>query len=134
MDKSQVPEPPVTVEAGDEVVLGGRTWLAVHPPGHTHDHLCLFDPADGLLLSGDHVLPTITPHINGIGPMDDPLATFFRSLERMQELPGVTNAVPYTHLTLPTTYAVYISAGAGPLYKTDNQTCKQDNHLYQTQV
>jgi glyoxylase-like metal-dependent hydrolase (beta-lactamase superfamily II) len=90
----QVPEPSVTVDDGDEITLGGRTWLAVHTPGHTHDHLCLFDPADGLLLSGDHVLPTITPHINGIGPMDDPLATFFRSLERMKELPGVTNVLP----------------------------------------
>ena len=84
----------VTVDDGEEITLGGRTWLAVHTPGHTHDHLCLFDPADGLLLSGDHVLPTITPHINGIGPMDDPLATFFRSLERMKELPGVTNVLP----------------------------------------
>ncbi|SVA79804.1 uncharacterized protein METZ01_LOCUS132658, partial [marine metagenome] len=68
-----VPEPSVTVDDGEEISLGRRTWLAVHTPGHTHDHLCLFDPADGLLLSGDHVLPTITPHIGGIGPMDDPL-------------------------------------------------------------
>ena len=90
----QVPEPSVTVDDGEEITLGGRTWLAVHTPGHTHDHLCLFDPAGGLLLSGDHVLPTITPHINGIGPMDDPLATFFRSLERMKELSGLTNVLP----------------------------------------
>ena len=89
-----VPEPSVTVDDGEEISLGRRTWLAVHTPGHTHDHLCLFDPADGLLLSGDHVLPTITPHIGGIGPMDDPLATFFRSLERMKELPGVSNVLP----------------------------------------
>ena len=89
-----VPEPSVTVDDGEEISLGRRTWLAVHTPGHTHDHLCLYDPADGLLLSGDHVLPTITPHIGGIGPMDDPLATFFRSLERMKELPGVSNVLP----------------------------------------
>ena len=89
-----VPEPSVTGDDGEDISLGRRTWLAVHTPGHTHDHLCLFDPADGLLLSGDHVLPTITPHIGGIGPMDDPLATFFRSLERMKELPGVSNVLP----------------------------------------
>ena len=89
-----VPEPSVTVDDGEEISLGRRTWLTIHTPGHTHDHLCLFDPADGLLLSGDHVLPTITPHIGGIGPMDDPLATFFRSLERMKELPGVSNVLP----------------------------------------
>ncbi|MDG1988806.1 MAG: MBL fold metallo-hydrolase [Acidimicrobiales bacterium] len=90
----RVPEPSDTVVDGEEVLLGGRTWLAVHTPGHTHDHLCLYDPADGILLSGDHVLPTITPHLNGIGPMDDPLATFFRSLERMKELPGLEHVLP----------------------------------------
>ena len=90
----RVPEPSVTVDDGDEVDLGGRPWLALHTPGHTHDHLCLFDPVDGILLSGDHVLPTITPHIGGIGPLDDPLATFFRSLERMKELSGLTAVLP----------------------------------------
>ena len=54
----------------------------------TRPTLCLFDPAEGVLLSG-HVLPTITPHINGI-PSWDPLAQFFASLDRMTELEGVT--------------------------------------------
>ncbi len=90
----RVPEPSATVVDGEEIKLGGRIWLALHTPGHTHDHLCLYDPADGILLSGDHVLPTITPHINGVGPMDDPLATFFRSLERMKELPDVRHVLP----------------------------------------
>jgi len=90
----RVPVPSATVTDGEELVLGGRTWLSLHTPGHTHDHLCLYDPVDGILLSGDHVLPTITPHIGGIGPMDDPLATFFRSLERMKELPGLRQVLP----------------------------------------
>ena len=90
----RVPEPSTTVEDTDEVVLGRRTWLAVHTPGHTHDHLCLYDPVDGLFLSGDHVLPTITPHISGMGTLDDPLAVFFRSLERAKELPEVDLVLP----------------------------------------
>ena len=36
-------------------------------PGHTLDHLCLYDPEHGILLSGDHVLPSITPHVSGVG-------------------------------------------------------------------
>ena len=66
----------------------------VHTPGHTHDHLCLFDPADGVLLSGDHVLPTITPHISGLVAGADPLAQFFASLDRMHDLEGVDLALP----------------------------------------
>ena len=46
---------------------------AIHTPGHTIDHLCLYDPEYGLLLSGDHVLPSITPHISGVGNGADAL-------------------------------------------------------------
>ena len=79
---------------GNTVELGAVRIEALHTPGHTHDHLCLYDPADGLLLSGDHVLPTITPHISGMGALDDPLAVFFRSLERAKELPDVDLVLP----------------------------------------
>ena len=68
--------------------------MSVHTPGHTPDHLCLFDPAGGVLLSGDHVLPTITPHISGVAAGPDPLARFFRSLDRMHDLDGVTQVLP----------------------------------------
>jgi glyoxylase-like metal-dependent hydrolase (beta-lactamase superfamily II) len=89
----RVPRPSVRV-ADDEVVrLGGREWFAVFTPGHTDDHLCLWDPTDGVLLSGDHVLPTITPHISGLAE-GDPLARYFASLERVAALPGITLALP----------------------------------------
>ena len=61
------PTPTIRVEDAEVVRLGRREWVAVHTPGHTPDHLCLLDPAAGMLLSGDHVLPTITPHISGVG-------------------------------------------------------------------
>ena len=35
----------------DVLVLGGREWVAVHTPGHTIDHLCLYDPNDGVMIS-----------------------------------------------------------------------------------
>ena len=72
------PTPTAALDDADVIQLAGRDWVAVHTPGHTHDHLCLFDPAEGLLLSGDHVLPTITPHISGMGTAADPLARVLR--------------------------------------------------------
>ena len=88
------PEPTIRV-ADDEVVrLCGRDWFAVHTPGHTTDHLCLYDPEEGVLLAGDHVLPTITPHIAGSTDVDDPLATFFSSLEKVAALEGLTCVLP----------------------------------------
>jgi len=70
-----------------------RDWIAVHTPGHTGDHLCLYDPEHGLFVSGDHVLPTITPHIAGVTAAADPLAAFFASLRRMHDF-EVTTVLP----------------------------------------
>ena len=58
-----LPEPSITVVDRGVVRLARREWIAVHTPGHTSDHLCLYDPEERLFISGDHVLPTITPHI-----------------------------------------------------------------------
>ncbi|MBK9180049.1 MAG: MBL fold metallo-hydrolase [Acidimicrobiales bacterium] len=88
------PTPTRRVDDAEVVHLAGREWVSLHTPGHTPDHLCLFDPAEGVLLSGDHVLPTITPHIGGLGLDADPLAAFFASLERIGELDGVTTVLP----------------------------------------
>ena len=46
------------------------------------------------MISGDHILPTITPHISGLGATADPLADFFRSLDRMQTFDGVGTVLP----------------------------------------
>ena len=60
-----VPKPTQVLEHSEVIQLGRSEWLTVHTPGHTNDHLCLYDPVNGTFLSGDHVLPTITPHIGG---------------------------------------------------------------------
>lgn len=92
---SAVPTPTRRLDDAATVEMGGRTWVAVHTPGHTADHLCLLDPDSGTLLAGDHVLPTITPHISGIVAMgEDPLARFFASLDKVAAIPGVTVALP----------------------------------------
>ena len=90
----KAPSPTRRVEEAETLILGGREWLSVHTPGHTQDHLCLWDPVNGVMISGDHVLPTITPHISGMGVTTDPLADFFRSLDRMQTFDGVATVLP----------------------------------------
>src|SRR5262249_33729142 len=82
------------VEHGDVLTLGRREWFVTHTPGHTSDHICLHDPESGVLLSGDHVLPTITPHIGGISSSPDPLASFFYSLDRVAESHGIAQVLP----------------------------------------
>jgi glyoxylase-like metal-dependent hydrolase (beta-lactamase superfamily II) len=79
-------EPDVLLEDGDLVPVGGRTVRALWTPGHTPGHLCLQDAGARLLLTGDHVLPRITPNI-GLAPEADrpALADFLASLRRMAD-------------------------------------------------
>jgi len=88
------PSPGVRLDDAEVIRLGRREWVSVHTPGHTPDHLCLYDPANGVLLSGDHVLPTITPHISGIDAGPDPLSAFFASLDKVAELGDVGRVLP----------------------------------------
>lgn len=74
--------------------LAKREYFVVHTPGHTEDHICLHCPEEGLFLSGDHVLPTITPHIGGIARSLDPLRTFYQSLDLCAAIPHVDNVLP----------------------------------------
>ena len=65
----RTPAPTRRVDDAEIITLARREWVALHTPGHTNDHLCLFDAANGIVLSGDHVLPTITPaHLRASSP------------------------------------------------------------------
>ena len=89
----RVPRPTIRLADSERIRLGGRDWVALFTPGHTDDHLCLFDEEHGVLLAGDQVLPTITPHISGVLP-DDSLGRYVESLDRLDALPGVDLVLP----------------------------------------
>lgn len=88
------PQPTKRLDDAQVITLGRREWVAVHTPGHTDDHLCLWDPSNGVLLSGDHVLPTITPHIGGMGRSSDSLADYIAALDKVAGLHGITKVLP----------------------------------------
>ncbi|KAA9156922.1 MBL fold metallo-hydrolase [Amycolatopsis acidicola] len=79
----EMAEPDVLLEDGDLIPVHGRRLRAVWTPGHTPGHLCLQEPDAQVLLTGDHVLPRITPAI-GARPDAEvpPLAQFLDSLDR----------------------------------------------------
>lgn len=89
----QPPEPTHRVHHADRMQLAGREWWCIHTPGHTVDHLCLYDPENGVLLSGDHVLPGITPHVSGVRKADS-LKSYLATLDLVARLPGVDVALP----------------------------------------
>lgn len=90
----QPPKPSRRVVDGSALMLGDREWVSVHTPGHTADHLCLLDPTEGIFVSGDHLLPTITPHISGLTTQQAPLKDFLTSLDRMHTFDTVKVVLP----------------------------------------
>jgi glyoxylase-like metal-dependent hydrolase (beta-lactamase superfamily II) len=88
------PDPTRRVRHGEPVQLAGREWKSLHTPGHTLDHLCLFDEEHGILIAGDHVLPSITPHVSGVGSGADALRSYIATLDLVADLPGVRLGLP----------------------------------------
>jgi glyoxylase-like metal-dependent hydrolase (beta-lactamase superfamily II) len=75
------------LEHGDVADLPGWQLRAVHTPGHTAGHLCFGEERTGLLFSGDHVLPRISPNISTTGDGEpDPLRDYLASLAAVRDL------------------------------------------------
>lgn len=83
-------EPDVWLADGDKVLAGDRVLQVLATPGHTAGHVVFTDLDAGLLFSGDHVLPHITPSISfePITPVL-PLKHFMSSLNAILQLPDL---------------------------------------------
>ncbi len=70
------------------VIVGGKEMQVIPTPGHTHDHVSFYFPRERILLSGDHVLPEITPNLspNLFAPEFRPLRSYLDSLALMETL------------------------------------------------
>jgi glyoxylase-like metal-dependent hydrolase (beta-lactamase superfamily II) len=69
------------------IAIGNYKFKCVETPGHTHGHICLYEPEKKLLISGDHVLKGITPNISQWTDDDNMLATYLESLRKIRDIP-----------------------------------------------
>lgn len=77
------------LEGGEELLPGSDLW-AIWTPGHSPGHVCIYDKRRKLLFSGDHILPTITPHVSLFpGEEGNPLATFINGHKELRKLDAV---------------------------------------------
>lgn len=84
--------PDHTVVDGQLIDIGGgRSLEVLHTPGHEPAHICLRDSRTGVLFSGDHVLPRISPVIMYDELFGDVLGDYMDSLRKLTGLGiGVT--------------------------------------------
>jgi len=96
-DVSPLPQSFRRLVGGQTLDIGGRTWQAVVGRGHAPEHICLWCPEAGVLLSGDQVLPRISSNISvhPTEPQADPLADWLESCARIRDqLPEDTLVAP----------------------------------------
>lgn len=89
-----LPDPDALLADGDLLDVPGRRLRVLWTPGHTPGHICLHDEDAGLVLTGDHLLPTVNPGLGVGGPTaTSPIADYLAGLDRIAAL-GARFALP----------------------------------------
>jgi glyoxylase-like metal-dependent hydrolase (beta-lactamase superfamily II) len=87
----------VRIKDGDTLTIGGRDWRVITGSGHSPEHACLLDDANGIFVSGDQVLPRISSNVSlGVTePEADPLGEWFASIAKLKaQVPGDVLVLP----------------------------------------
>jgi len=96
---SMVPEVPFQyrrMQDGMRIQIGERHWQCIAGYGHSPEHIALYNDQDGVLISGDMLLPRISTNVSvtDMEPEGDALGQFLDSLDNMSHLPPDTLALP----------------------------------------
>lgn len=94
---SPVPSSFHRLRDGMRVKIGCHQWQVITTRGHAPEHLCLYCAEQGILISGDQVLPGITSNVSvsPTQPDDNPLRDWIDAHETVRQ------RVPDTVLVLP---------------------------------
>ena len=79
--------PDITLHGGETLSTELFSFKVLWTPGHSPGHICLYEPSQKILISGDNVLPNITPNI-GLHPQSssNPLGDYLNSLSALKQL------------------------------------------------
>ncbi|MFC1991973.1 MBL fold metallo-hydrolase [Chloroflexota bacterium] len=79
--------PDILLQGGETIVIGSFRLKVLWTPGHDPGQICLYEPTQKVLFSGDHVLPVTTPHVGLRNESSlNPLGDFLNSLNAVKEL------------------------------------------------
>jgi glyoxylase-like metal-dependent hydrolase (beta-lactamase superfamily II) len=79
-----LPDPDIIFEGKTEIRINEDVWELFPSPGHSADHITLYNSEKGVLFSGDNVLRAMT---TWLGPPNSDLSAYIDSLKYMLTLP-----------------------------------------------
>jgi glyoxylase-like metal-dependent hydrolase (beta-lactamase superfamily II) len=79
--------PDILLHDAQMVTTGLFNFKIIWTPGHSSGHICLYEPDKKIIISGDHVLPSITPNVS-VHPqaIENPLGRYYDSLNELKKL------------------------------------------------
>lgn len=94
---SQIPTAFQRISDGECIEIGGRSWRMIVGRGHSPEHACLYCEEADVLISGDQVLPKISPNVS-VWPQEPegtPLGLYIDSIDHIRrQVPGDPLVLP----------------------------------------
>ena len=93
---SPLPISYIRLKDGMTLSLGKDEWRVIIGRGHSPEHACLFNERKNILISGDHILPIITPNIGAYStePDANTLDDYLSTLPQFKLLPKDVTVLP----------------------------------------
>jgi glyoxylase-like metal-dependent hydrolase (beta-lactamase superfamily II) len=79
------------IENESQININGEDWEVIASPGHSSDHISLYNEEKGVLLSGDNVLKSIT---TWLGPPNSDINAYIKTIQHIQDLPNLNIILP----------------------------------------
>ena len=79
-------DPDEIIDDNSEISINGEKWKIFPSPGHSLDHISLYNEEKGILFSGDNVLRSIT---TWLGPPESNINEYINSIKKIENLPNL---------------------------------------------
>ncbi|MFW9874006.1 MAG: MBL fold metallo-hydrolase [Candidatus Thorarchaeota archaeon] len=84
-------KPDKIIEANSEIAINGEKWRIFSSPGHSPDHISLYNEEKGILFSGDNVL---NMRSTWLGPPEPNIDDYLKTIRQLQKLPNLKLILP----------------------------------------
>jgi len=88
---SFINDPDIIISSEDKISINDDEWKIFSSPGHSSEHITLYNSEEGILFSGDNVMKSINVWL---GPPKSDLDQYENSLKKMLKLPGLKIILP----------------------------------------
>lgn len=88
---SFVNDPDIIIKPQDKIIINDEEWDIFRSPGHSTEHITLYNREKGILFSGDNVLKSINVWL---GPPKSDIDEYENSLKQILDLEGLKIILP----------------------------------------